>query len=250
VQGQIAGGSTASRGSAGARASFALCFVVLAVVAALVQFGFGLDESYSAAVVGVFAAGAWPMLAAAARHLRRRPFGAANQVTLLRGAMIALVFGLLVAEPTPDLAWFAIVVASAALVLDGVDGSLARRRGTASDFGARFDMETDALAILVLAALVWHFDKAGPWVVLSGLLRYGFVAAAWPLPWMRRPLPPSRRRKTVCVVQIGSLLFCLAPVVPSVLSGPAAAVALAVLGASFATDVEWLARRRRAAIEA
>ena len=38
----------------------------------------------------------------------------------------------------------------------------------ASAFGARFDMETDALLLLVLAALAWQFDKAGAWVLASG----------------------------------------------------------------------------------
>ena len=40
--------------------------------------------------------------------------------------------------------------------LDGVDGWLARRSGIASAFGARFDMEIDALLILVLAVLAWR----------------------------------------------------------------------------------------------
>ena len=51
-----------------------------------------------------------------------------------------------------------------------------------SAFGARFDMEVDALLILVLSAGVWWFDKAGAWVWLSGLLRYAFIAAGWGLP--------------------------------------------------------------------
>ena len=50
-----------------------------------------------------------------------------------------------------------------------------------SAFGARFDMEVDALLIQVLAVLAWQWDKAGPWVLMSGLLRYVFVAAGWVL---------------------------------------------------------------------
>ena len=99
------------------------------------------------------------------------------------------------------------------MALDGVDGALARGRGEASEFGARFDMETDALLILVLAALVWQHDKAGAWILLAGLLRYLFVAASYVLPWLGAALPPSRRRQTVCVVQIVSLIGALAPLV-------------------------------------
>ena len=99
-------------------------------------------------------------------------------------------------------------------VLDGVDGWLARRSGLASAFGARFDMEVDALLIMALAILAWQHGKAGSWVLLSGLLRYAFVAAGWLAPWMSRPLPPSRRRQTVCVVQIAGLCAAVAPIVP------------------------------------
>ena len=71
------------------------------------------------------------------------------------------------------------------MALNGADGWVARRTRTASAFGARFDMETDALLILVLSALVWRMEKAGAWVIASGLMRYAFVAAAIAWPWMR-----------------------------------------------------------------
>src|SRR5690606_19599692 len=111
-----------------------------------------------------------------------------------------------------------------------------------SAFGARFDMETDALATLVLATLVWHFGKAGPWVLLSGVLRYLFVAAGREWPWLRAPLPPSKRRQTVCVLQIVALLVCLAPFVSAESSARIAAAALLVRGASFSIGVLWLRR--------
>ena len=47
-----------------------------------------------------------------------------------------------------------------ALALDWVDGQVARRTGTCSAFGARFDMETDAFLILVLSAYA-AADSAG-----------------------------------------------------------------------------------------
>ena len=46
-----------------------------------------------------------------------------------------------------------------ALILDAVDGKVARRTGTASALGARFDMEVDAFLILVLS--VYVADVAG-----------------------------------------------------------------------------------------
>ena len=113
--------------------------------------------------------------------------------------------------------------------LDGADGWLARRQQIASDFGARFDMEIDALLILVLAILVSRFEKAGAWVIVSGLLRYIFAGAGRYWPWLAAPLPPSRRRQAICVVQIVALTCALLPAVKPPLSKMFAAVALVSL---------------------
>jgi phosphatidylglycerophosphate synthase len=129
-------------------------------------------------------------------------------------------------------------------VLDGVDGWLARRTKMASPFGARFDMEIDALLVLILSLLAWRYGKAGPWVLASGLLRYVFVAAAWWEPALARPLFPSRRRQAVCVIQVAGLNLAIAPFIPTPASGLLAAVALGCLVYSFSVDVAWLLQRR------
>lgn len=138
---------------------------------------------------------------------------------------------------------FAASVALIATLLDGVDGWLARRTKTASAFGARFDVEVDAFLILVLAILVWQYGKAGPWVLLSGLLRYAFVAAGRLLPWMNAPLAPTMRAKVICVVQLGALMLAILPMVPAPAGSSIAAVGLAALIYSFAVDVWRLYRR-------
>lgn len=168
----------------------------------------------------------------------------ANSVTAARALMVGAVAVAGLAWPTPRTASAIVAVGTVAALLDLVDGWIARRTGTASAFGARFDMEVDAAFILVLSALLWRFGIAGPWVLASGLMRYAFVAAAGPWPWLNHPLPPSRRRQTVCVVQIVALLVALAPIVPVPFGTVAAAVGLAALAWSFAVDVAWLARAR------
>jgi phosphatidylglycerophosphate synthase len=167
-------------------------------------------------------------------------------VTLARAAVAVLLVALLGAAPSVPLGWVLVGLGTAAVALDGVDGALARGRNEASSFGARFDMETDALLILVLAALVWQHDKAGIWILAAGLLRYAFVAASWARPWLGAALPPSRRRQAVCVVQIVSLLGALAPLVVLPWSAALALAGLAALVWSFAVDVRWLARYARA----
>ncbi|MGY6411218.1 MAG: CDP-alcohol phosphatidyltransferase family protein [Alkalilacustris sp.] len=174
-------------------------------------------------------------------------FAPCSKVTLLRGGVAAAVGGLLAAPSAlaqPLVAWGALTLALVALALDGVDGWLARRRGEATAFGARFDMEVDAALTLLLAGLALAAGKAGVWVLALGTMRYGFVAASAVWPWLAAPLPHSLRRKTVCVVQVAVLAVILAPVVPQAVSAPAAATALGLLAWSFALDVLWLWRHR------
>jgi len=178
-----------------------------------------------------------------ANHHPFRQFGAANQVTTLRAALVAVVAGLIGEPETSEVGAIAAAVATAATLLDGLDGWLARRSRMASRFGARFDMEVDALLILVLSILAWRHGKAGPWVLLSGLLRYAFIAAGWMAPWVRIALPTSRRRQAVCVVQVVGLLVVMAPAIQPPPSVWIAAVSLAVLAWSFAVDIAWLWRR-------
>jgi len=189
------------------------------------------------------AAGGALVLWLATKHLRTATFGAANAVTLARGALTVVLLALLGTDG--EAAWPIVALAVLAAALDGVDGALARSRGETGAFGARFDMETDALLILVLAALAWSGGKAGAWILLAGLLRYLFVAASWFWTWLAAPLPPSRRRQAVCVVQIVSLIGALVPVVTAPASAVLALLGLVALAWSFGVDVGWLARHSR-----
>jgi phosphatidylglycerophosphate synthase len=189
--------------------------------------------------------GGW-LLWLAARRLTAPTFGSANTVTLVRAVLVLLLIASLGVATTSVLGWLLVALSVVAVALDGVDGALARGRGESSEFGARFDMETDALLILVLAALVWQHDKAGAWILLAGLLRYLFVAASYALPWLGGALPPSRRRQAVCVVQIVSLIGALAPLVVQPWSAGLALAGLVALVWSFGVDVAWLARHARA----
>jgi phosphatidylglycerophosphate synthase len=218
--------------------------LVLAGLAIASPAGFG--PGYLIKAMGVYAGGAalvWCGLPLAHPHPR---FGLANRVTLLRMALSALLAAV-IGEPLahPDaLAWAIVVAATVTALLDAADGPLARRSGLASDFGARFDMETDAWLTLVLCGLIVHFDKAGVWVLAAGLMRYAFVAAARLWPWLSGTLPASLRRKAVCVGQITTLIVCLGPIVPHTLSSALAAASLLVLAWSFAVDVRTLAQAR------
>lgn len=202
--------------------------------------------SYVLKAAGVLAAIVFIVSSRRSQHPFDR-FGPANQVTMLRALLVACVAGFVGEQPAPRAAAAAALLAAAATALDGVDGWLARRMRMVSAFGARFDMEIDALLIQVLAILVWQHGKAGAWVMASGLLRYGFVVAGWAWRWLDQPLFASQRRKAICVVQIAGLIAALTPAVGPEASAPIAAISLVALSYSFLVDIIWLWRRRLSA---
>ena len=203
-----------------------------------------LGAAYALKAAGVFAVIMIVAMSGRRTHHPYDRFGPANQITTVRALLVALTAAL-VGEPRgAGTATAALAFGTFALGLDGLDGWIARRTRMTGAFGARFDMEVDALLIQVLAILVWQHGKAGAWVLASGLWRYAFVAAGRLWPWLRRPLFASQRRRIVCAVQIAGLLLALLPAMQPPVSSVVAAVSLAALSYSFVVDTVWLWRRR------
>lgn len=196
-------------------------------------------------------------------YWRRRRLGAANLVTLSRVVGTCWVIGLALQATEDRLSrtdrldqagLIAIIaVGAGCLVLDGVDGHLARARGESSAFGARFDMETDAALLLALSLAVAALGLAGWWVLAIGLMRYAYVAASWIGPRrirvaLRTPLPYHYSRKVVAVAQAIALLLALLLAVIGIaeryalLPSLILAAALAALCWSFGSDVAWQLR--------
>ncbi len=171
-------------------------------------------------------------------------FGQANVVTAVRSSLVGVISGIVVMSffaPIP--VWFLLAVVIPTLLLDAVDGWVARRTNSATELGARFDMEVDAFLLLVLS--VYVSQSLGVWVLTIGLMRYAFVVAGWIFPWMRGQLPFRYWRKVVAAVQGIALTiatFGLHPLVDVVI----VAIALALLVESFGRDLVWLVFRRTA----
>jgi phosphatidylglycerophosphate synthase len=219
------------------------CFILLLGLTPVVAAWTMSGADYIRRSVTFFAAAAVLIVGLAGAHHPFPRFGVANTVTLVRVALVAALAGLLGETPDPRMASLAIAIVIIVAALDGVDGWLARRGAQSSAFGARFDMETDAALILILSALVWQHGKAGAWVLACGLMRYGFVAAGWVLPWMAGPLRSTMRGKSVAIGQFIGLAVALSPIVPVRVSNAVAAVTLLVLAWSFAVDIAWLKRQ-------
>lgn len=178
--------------------------------------------------------------------------GPADRVTAVRAVLALGVAALTLRGLVVPLdgRWTAVLVGTSAvaLVLDAVDGYVARRTGTVSAFGARFDMETDAFLIAVLSVHV--APLLGWWVLTIGAMRYAYVLAALAWPWLRRPTPPRYWAKVVAAVQGIVLTVASAMVLPDTTVHLALAAALLLLLESFGHDVVWQWRHRYDAADA
>ena len=154
-------------------------------------------------------------------------FGVPNMVTFLR---FVLTLGLLMSGgrlSNRGVAACALVV----LLLDVVDGWLARRLCQSGEFGARFDVEADALFVLTLSLILFTARIAGPWVLLAGLWRYIYVLAPAVAATPRGEAKRSRLGRLLYVFMIGCFLGAL--VTPPGLALELAAIGTLAVSASF-----------------
>ena len=210
--------------------------VTLAVTLGLTPAGLGAGVAYGLVLCGLLGAGL--------RRAGMVRMGPANVVTFSRALLVGGVLALVVTSFTYDVSTPALVtVAGVALALDGVDGQVARRTGSTTALGARFDMEIDAFLILVLS--VYAGDRFGWWTVALGAYRYLFVAASWAFPWLTAALPYRFSRKVVAALQGIVLAVATAHLLPYSVTLAALALALTTLTWSFGRDTLWLHKASR-----
>ncbi|GAB4559109.1 MAG: hypothetical protein Kow0047_04760 [Anaerolineae bacterium] len=162
--------------------------------------------------------------------------GAANALTLARGAIIALLAGIVVL-PWPAagyLAWLPGGLYALAVALDHLDGRVARGTHRVTELGAILDIEFDGLGMLVVTVLTVRLGRLPPWYVVTGLAYYLFW---WSVTIRRRrghptyDLPPSRHRRVLASVQMGFMVVALMPWPPTpVVSLVGSALAVPFLG--------------------
>lgn len=101
-----------------------------------------------------------------------KPFGGyANRVTFLRNSL-TLILGFL----SFHLSDYQIVSCAIVIILlDGVDGYLARRFKHESLFGVNFDIETDAFYVAMMSLILYNSEFLGFWIIIPGFLRYFYV---------------------------------------------------------------------------
>ncbi|WP_049984223.1 CDP-alcohol phosphatidyltransferase family protein [Halorubrum sp. BV1] len=168
-----------------------------------------------------------------------RLFGLANGVTLVRGALYATVAGLVVASPDANVAWIAAVGYGVGVLLDGLDGRVARTIGSETEIGKRLDMAYDTFGFVAapLVAVVWGVLPV--WYLSLSAARYAFRGAVGLRRARGRPvfdLPDSDLGKYLAGVQMVFLTAALVPAAPTALVRTAAPVVLTPSLAVFARD--------------
>jgi phosphatidylglycerophosphate synthase len=208
----------------------------------------GAYPTSPARIAVVTVAGCLPAAFTALAVLHRRPRSttAADRVTMGRAVLASgcgAVAATVLLGPVPARTWWLTALAVPTLLLDAVDGLVARRTGCATAAGARLDEQVDAgvLVVLCLAAA----PAVGAWALLIGAMRYVFVVASWSLPVLRTPIPRSPFRRAVAGYQGAALVAVLAPGVPLGAATAAAGLALGLLVTSFGHQVLAIRRMSR-----
>lgn len=170
------------------------------------------------------------VLRARAWRSARGGLAVANILTIVRLVVVVALGAIFAAVPR---SMFVALVVSL-LVLDGIDGHVARSRGESTSFGATLDMETDALTVMVLTLLLHLRASIGPWVLVAGLWRYAFTFAVAFAPALG-DVPPSRLYRSICGVLM--LLLAGAFLPWSAVAQASAAIGTGLLSFSFAHSI-------------
>jgi len=234
--------------AAGARVGLAaLGAVGLAVALRALSFpaGLGVAAVDPAAVAGLCWGG---LLAYVGGSLGREPsgerrwrplFGLANALTLVRGALYAVVAGFVLVPPGADLNWVPAVAYGAGVALDALDGTVARTVGRETALGERLDMAFDTFGFVVAPVVAVAWGALPAWYLSLSAARYAYRGG---LAWRRRrgrPVfepPDSDVGRHLAGVQMVFLTAALAPAVPRAASLTLAPVVLAPSLAVFARD--------------
>jgi len=178
----------------------------------------------------------------AADGARTESIGLANAITLARAVLIAAVAGFVVVDARGALAWLPAIGYGTAVLLDGLDGAVARSVGTETRLGERLDMAVDTTGFVVAPAVAVAWELLPVWYLSLSAARYCYRGGLFL--WRRAggsvgTLPPSRLRRPLAAFQMGFLTVALLPPAPTPLIRAVAPAALLPSLALFARD--WLA---------
>jgi phosphatidylglycerophosphate synthase len=131
-----------------------------------------------------------------------------NWVTLFRFLLLITVT-YLNKQITNDI--FVILI-SFVVVLDGLDGFLARKLDQRTDFGALFDMETDSVFVCIVSCLLLEKRILGTWILIPAFIKYFYFVFTDITGMNKLPEPRTFFGATIAVVMfIGLILAWVLP---------------------------------------
>lgn len=95
----------------------------------------------------------------------------------------------------------------AMISLDGVDGYLARKFKTSSDFGAQFDMESDSFFVAAISLILYKLNLVEFWILIPGFMRYIYLIIVFMFCLNDRKEKLSRWSKHIAVLFFISLIL-------------------------------------------
>ena len=137
-----------------------------------------------------------------------------------------------------------IFLAFIALILDGVDGLIARRYKESDSFGISFDQEADNLMLLILCLSIYLNKDIGVEIFLIPIYRYIFILSMYRFLWLKRELPESFTRKFVCIFTSILLIISHISYLDEYIIINIVFFALFIITFSFAKDIIWLYRKK------
>lgn len=173
--------------------------------------------------------------------------GPANVMTLSRSVLNACLAGFLVAPRPEDwAAWVPGLLYLVSVILDYLDGYVARITGRSTLLGEVLDMHWDSTGALIGSILAVRYGQAPLPYILMGLARYLYVFGLWlrrrlGLPVNDIALNPAGR--PIAGMEMGFLAVILLPIFTPPATQVAALLFLLPLVISFLRD--WIAQTRR-----
>ena len=162
---------------------------------------------------------------------RRFTAGPANWITLGRVALTTFLAGFGVHLP-----WYvAVAIISTCLILDGVDGWLARKTKTTSKLGATYDMESDAYLVMTASLVLYTRGLVGPWGLIAGWWRYAYALLVIVLP-SAGEVPRSNFARYVYIALMTALITAFT--LPTI-AGPVIAIGTVLVSLSFLRSLSW-----------
>ena len=185
------------------------------------------------------------------KKFNNKNFTCASYVTYARSILMILMLSIILnTYLQPDIFYkfykneLFLYMALISLILDGIDGLLARCLYQVTEFGEYFDQEADTIFMIVLVlSLYFNYDSTII-IFLIPLYRYLFLLMQKKYRWMKRKLTDSFRRKFICLMTILILILCHLEFLGEALIMNLPILAIFIITFSFVKDIIWLYERK------